>query len=213
MLKIHRKLSRNDRRTISQLLRLYSKVDSEAERFKAISGIRCPNGCGLCCKNTKIETTALEMLPLAVDLWSKNEAENWLNVISNAEMPGLCVFFKPDPAIPGNGRCQIYALRPPICRLFGFFTVKDKYGKYVYGSCKTIKKSYPKAYEKAQQLIEEGFHPSSITDFSIRVLSMGSNLGRKIVPINTAAKVAIEKIGLALSLTHNLPSSLDRSVA
>ena len=96
----------------------------------------------------------------------------------------------------GNGRCGVYKLRPLICRLFGFFTVKDKHDNYVYGSCRIIKQTYPADYQKAKELIEKGFHPSNMTDFMIRVVAMGSDLGRKMLPINVAARVAIEKVGL-----------------
>ncbi len=191
-------LPESDMIVIDQLAGLFREVGTRAEIFKEMTGVRCPDMCGRCCEK-EVETTALEMLPLAAELWSKNEADMWLDKIHGSEKAGLCVFFRPDTHIPGNGRCGIYSLRPLICRLFGFFTVKDKYGKYVYGSCKVIKEQYPASFRAAKRLIEEGYHPSSMTDFTIKIIGMGSDIGRKMVPINTACKIALEKVGFTLT--------------
>ena len=194
-LEIKRNLNKNDRTVIRQILSLFREVDRQAKLFKKLTGIQCPQMCGMCCFASGIETTVVEMLPLALYLWSRNEADLFLNKLDNTAHPGQCIFFNPDTPIPGNGRCRVYKLRPLICRLFGFFTVKDKYDNYVYGSCKIIKQSYPANYQKAKELIEEGFHPSNMTDFMIRVISMGSDSGKKMLPINIACRVAIERIG------------------
>jgi len=103
-----------------------------------------------------------------------------------------------------EGCCSVYKLRPLICRLFGFFTVKDKYGKYVFGSCKIIKENYPMAYKKALEVIARGYHPSNMSDFAIRILAQGSDTGRRMLPINTAARIAIEQIGYKIS-TGRIP--------
>jgi uncharacterized protein len=89
----------------------------------------------------------------------------------------------------------VYDLRPLICRLFGFFTIRDKNGKYDYGSCIVMKNKYPDTYRRALRLVREGFHPSNVTDYSIRIISMGAGEDSKMLPINVAAKMAIEKIG------------------
>ena len=197
MKEIIQQLNINDRRTITQLLNLFQKVDRKTEKFKKTTGIRCPDMCGVCCMKPGIETTAIEMLPLAVDLWSRNEADMWLEKINKAEHKGLCVFFKPEIGTLNNGQCGVYSLRPLICRLFGFFTVRDKYGNYVYGSCKIIKEKYQASYQRASKMIEEN-HPSNMTDFAIRIISLGSDLSRKMLPINLAARIGIEKIGFDL---------------
>ena len=183
---------------IAQVADLFEQVDREAEKFKSVTGIRCPDMCGICCEGSKVDTTSIEMLPLAAELWKTGEADMWLERIEAADDPGLCVFYRKDPGVPGAGRCSVYALRPLICRLFGFFTVKDKNGNYVYGGCKVIKEKYPEKYRKAVEIIDKGFHPSNITDYAIRLISMGTELSRKMRPINTAAKIAIEKVGFEI---------------
>lgn len=198
MIGIRSQLHKNDRIIIAQLLRLFHEVDKEAQRFKKLTGIHCPQMCAACCVKSNVETTALEMLPVALELWLKDEADVWLKKIESTRHAGLCVFFKPQVGMPENGRCMIYSLRPLVCRLFGFFTIKDKYGNYVYGSCKVIREKYLDSYHRATKLIAEGFHPSNMTDFAIRLIGMNSGLGRKMIPINLATKIALEKVGFDL---------------
>jgi hypothetical protein len=72
---------------------------------------------------------------------------------------------------------------------------------------KVIKQACPEAYKKALKIIGEGLHPSNMTDFAIRILAQGSELGKKMLPINTALKIALEKTGYILSLTENPPEN------
>ncbi len=187
-------LSENSRAIVTGIMELFSEVDARSAEFVAMTGISCPEKCGKCCASSAVETTAMEMMPLAEELWKKGEAEKWLDRI-NSTGAGKCVFFQEDPDAEGNGRCVVYRYRPLICRLFGFFTVKDKNGKYVYGSCKVIKEHYPEKYKKALSVLSDIRHPSNMTDYSIRVMSSGTDLGRRMLPINIAAGAAIEKTG------------------
>jgi uncharacterized protein len=188
-------VSKNSGVVIDELMDLFAEVDRKVEELKVLTGVHCPDMCGICCSSIKVETTAIEMMPLAEELWRINEADVWLDKINSASRPLSCVFFKNDTGVPGNGRCSVYSLRPLICRLFGFFTIKDKNGKYDYGSCKVINDKYPENYKKAVKMVKEGNHPSNVTDYSIRIISMGTGISSKMVPINVAAKIAIEKIG------------------
>ena len=203
---IIKKLPQNTQETIAEILSLFNKVDMEVKRFVGLSGIHCPAGCGSCCESQKIETTALEMIPLACHLWAKNEACRALLMLSEGK-DSTCISYQKEPENYQKGHCKAHELRPLICRLFGFFTVRDKYGKYVYGSCRIIKQAYPEIYKKALEVIEEGHHPSNMTDFAIRIMAQGSELGRQMLPINTALKIALEKVGYVLNLTENPPEN------
>ena len=142
-----------------------------------------------------------EMLPLALELWGGSEIDSWLARLENAQEQGNCVFFRPDPVSETKGRCMIYALRPLICRLFGFFTVRNKYGNYVYGSCRVIKEKDPAMYEKAVGILAGMEHPSVYTDYFIRIIGVDSGFGGRMLPINHAALNAFRKIGYRLEHT------------
>jgi Fe-S-cluster containining protein len=191
-----------DRDTIDRACGLFAEVDIAAEKFKEHTGIQCPDGCGECCSRSRVETTVVEMMPLALLLWDKGEAENWLERIEAARDNPACVFFKAEPGSATRGRCTVYAMRPLICRLFGFFTVRNKYGKYVYGSCRVIKQRYPEIYENAVRRLDEIQHPSACTDYGIRIIGMDSGYGAGMVPINHAASIALKKIGYRLEVSR-----------
>jgi Fe-S-cluster containining protein len=191
-------LGASDRDTIDRVCELFEEVDSAAKKFKKLTGIQCPEGCGECCSRSTVETTAIEMMPLALLLWGNGEADYWMERIEAARENPVCVFFNAEPGSTIQGRCMVYEMRPLICRLFGFFTIRNKYGKYVYGSCRVIKQQYPEIYENAVKRLDEIQHPSACTDYGIRIIGMDSGYGAGIVPINHAASIALRKIGYRL---------------
>ena len=116
-------LSENSRGIICRVCRLFAEVDCKVEELKALTGVHCPPMCGICCGSLKVETTLIEMMPLAEKLWKNNEADIWLGRLNSAGDMASCAFFRKDEEVPENGRCLAYDLRPLICRLFGFFTI------------------------------------------------------------------------------------------
>lgn len=201
MKNIQEYIGKRDIDAIDSVGALFREVDVAADRFRDLTGIHCPDRCGQCCCRSAVETTAVEMLPLALDLWRKNEAELWLGRIAEAEGKATCVFYRADPGNPLSGRCMVYELRPLICRLFGFFTVRNKYGRYVYGSCSVIKQTDSGVYEKAVHQLDSMEHPSLYTDYSIRVIGIDSGFGFRMEPVNRAAAAAISKLGYRLELS------------
>ena len=191
-------ISETDRNVIEKVGTLFKKVDQAVQRFQRLTGIHCPEGCGECCSRSRVETTVIEMMPLALEVWRNRTAESWLARTYAAQDDPVCVFYKTQPGSFTRGRCRIYALRPLICRLFGFFTIRNKYGKYVYGSCRIIKQKYPHMYEKAVRMLDEIEHPSVCTDYSMQIIGIDSMIGYRMLPINLASSLALEKIGYRL---------------
>jgi len=177
---------------------LYRQVDKETVHFKKLSKIHCPPLCGYCCATADVETTSLEMLPLAAQLWSEGKGDYWLKKLGAAGSKKRCVFFKPYQRNSKQGRCMVYALRPLICRLFGFSFNKNKTGGYAYGGCKIIKKEYPKTIEKMKKMLGQKPQLLKMTDFSMRLFGLGSTMDQKLIPINQATKITLEKVGFIL---------------
>jgi len=130
-------------------------------------------------------------MPLALELWKNDKAEYWLDRIHSARDNPACVFFQAQLGSQTQGRCAIYPFRPLICRLFGFFTIVNKHGKHVYGSCRVIKLRYPEVYEKALLMLEEIGRASVCTDYSIRIIGIDSMPGGRMLHINLAASIAL----------------------
>jgi Fe-S-cluster containining protein len=192
------KLNQDDRSTIRSLLRLYRQADRETQHFRKLSKVHCPSLCGYCCATANVQTSTLEMLPLAVELWSTNKADFWLKKLNRTPSKRKCVFFHQHKTDRFKGRCQAYSLRPLICRLFGFSFNKNKDGGFAYGGCKIIKKRYPKTMQNINKMLSRHPRLKKMSDFSIRLFGLGSPLDQKLIPINQALRIAIEKIGFIL---------------
>ena len=175
---------------------LFADIDRQTEKFAAKTGLKCANGCGACCTSPEIETTVAEVLPLAAHLWSIGQAESILEIIRSNPSDNICVFYKPGPAIPGQGQCGIYAYRPGLCRLFGFAARKDKHGQPTLVTCKVIKDSQPQACKCAQEeLQKEILQAPLLTTHAFGVSNIDPVHGVKLLPINQAISLGLEKVG------------------
>ena len=183
------------------MMRLFQKADAETELFATNSGLKCKTGCGHCCENPNIETTVLEMIPVALDLLRRNESREVLNRLTDSQPSGVCTFYRRDPFKKDHGRCSIYPFRPLICRLFGFSATMDKHQQNIFMTCQVIKDLYPEEYEKVSAAVKADRLPiARLRDFSMKVFSIDPVLGNKRLPINDALRIALEKIGLFLDL-------------
>ena len=195
-----RYLSDSDLEKIERIRELFREVDETADAFRALTGVHCPDGCGECCTRSKVEATAVEMMPLALDLWQKGNADFWLERITGSQEDPTCAFYRADPANPLRGRCTVYEMRPLVCRLFGFFMMRSKHGQFVYSGCRVIKQKDPEMYRNAVERLSTAEHPSVYTDYSIRIMGLDSGSGKAMLPINQAASTALLKIGYRLDL-------------
>jgi len=90
------------------VLELHSEMDRQtAELFRTATGLRCLPSCGQCCESAPLEATVIELLPAAEELFSRGEGQQWLERIASVRETERCIFFQPDPLIPGNGHCQL----------------------------------------------------------------------------------------------------------
>lgn len=185
----------------NQVMDSYAQIDREIEEFQSKTHLQCPPGCGWCCENPEVETTPLEMLPLVLELFRRGEADAWLERAEAREFRGQCVFYKPDPMIPGNGRCQVYPWRPSLCRLFGFATVTNKHGQAQLAACVKHKAHQPAQVVAAQEAIAHGqAQAPNFADVAQHLARLDPALAQPRLPINEALKVAIERVGIYLQL-------------
>lgn len=183
----------------------YTQIDRVTDAFQEATQLHCPNGCGWCCESPNIEATVLEMLPLAIELFRRREAEVWLEQLRGQKETTSCLFYQRDPLIPGNGRCQVYPWRPTICRLFGWSTVTNKLGQPELSACARHKAENPEVLASAQAAIANGLSAPNLTELSQQVANLDPELGRQRMPINQALLKALERVGLCLQLTGELP--------
>lgn len=186
---------------IKQVIELYDRIDEQTAALQTETGLHCPPGCGKCCENPEVETTVLEMMPLALELWRIGEAEKWLEPLGELPEFSPCVFYQPDPFVEGNGRCSVYQWRPTLCRLFAFATVKNKQGQPELAACAKQKQTIPERVQQAKEAIAAGLSAANFGEIATVVANLDPNLGSDRLPINQALKFAIQRVGLIAQLT------------
>lgn len=185
---------------IQQVKAIFAQIDRQTAVVQAATGLHCPAGCGRCCENPEVETTVLEMIPLALELWQRGEALAWLDQAQAVENRGPCVFYQPDPFVPGNGRCSMYEFRPSICRLFAFATVTNKQGKPELAACIRHKEVMPEIVAQTKAAIADGLPAPNFGEISMQ-LAMLDPSGIERFPINQALTMALQRVGLIAQLT------------
>lgn len=179
---------------IEQVSAILSQIDQEIEVLQQASGLQCPSGCGKCCENPQVETTPLEVLPLALELVKTNKAEYWLEKATKVNYAGVCIFYEPDPLVAGNGRCGVYTWRPALCRLFGFAAVRNKHEQSELAACKIHKQTMPEVLANLPIALAPNF-----SDFSMQLRNLQPEQS-DLMPINEAVAIAINKIGFIFDL-------------
>ncbi len=183
-------------KVVGEMTALFEKIDDQTKIFARQTGLKCKHGCGACCTNPDIEITVADALPMAVYLWSKGHVESILDVIRSPSSNSVCIFYKADLLVQGQGSCSIYPYRPGICRLFGFASRTDKHNQRELLTCKIIKDSHAKACQLAQEKLQKGLCEAPLlSNHALTVASIDPVHGHKQLPINQAIRLALEKIG------------------
>ena len=183
-----------------RVLELYSEMDRQMSEFRSVTGLRCLPGCGQCCESSTPEASEIELLPAARELFSREEAEQWLERIASVGETEKCVFFKPDPLPPGNGHCQLYLFRPSICRLFAFAARRNKKGERELLTCRCQQEKIPLSVKRAQEAISRGMAVPSFDYFFFKMVVFEPSLGMQRIPINRALHLALKRYGLTVQL-------------
>ncbi|WP_116366522.1 YkgJ family cysteine cluster protein [Parahaliea mediterranea] len=181
---------------LRELARLVEAVFEELEMtyggYQRRAGLGCTPGCGACCNNPEVAATPLEMLPLALDIYDRGQAEPTL-----ASLQGYsgfaCIHFVRHTLDGSRGECGIYHRRPALCRMFGAAGVSDKQGKARLSVCRTIKQARPAAHLVAISNLEAS-PPPRLSDGKEKVRQLDYALGQQDLPINEALRVALEKV-------------------
>lgn len=177
---------------------ILAQIEADTVRFKLATGLRCPLGCGVCCRSPKICTTILEMLPAAAEILRRDEAELWLAAARSASEDGACAAFSPAVVDSSGGHCRLYRFRPSVCRLFGFAASAGRQGRPELAACKTMRNCMPQKVQRAAEGISAGMRFPILSGYSVRLAAMEPSLGARLMPISQALQQAILRLGLGL---------------
>ena len=178
-----------------QVMRIYEEADRKISEFQEAAGLKCPPGCGACCVCQEVEATVLEVLPLAHEVFSRQQADHLYSMIKAREGKGdrLCILYRPDSQTPGNGECSYYRNRPLLCRLFGFAVRKNKAGDPELSPCKRLGGAFLREVQG-----KTGVHSGSglpvYQEISMRLAALNPGMGFRRLPVNMAIKSALEEV-------------------
>lgn len=179
---------------VNEVELLFAQLDAEIASFQSTTKLSCLPGCGRCCTHNQIDASPLEFLPWAYHLYINGEANDVLDML-NEETSQICHIYKPIGAFTdGKGTCSSYPYRGLICRLFGYGATHDKYGKLQLATCSIIKADQTLIYHNAEKLISEGLSVPVFTHYYMRLSQIDFQLGKLIVPVNNALKLALEEV-------------------
>lgn len=170
----------------------FQKLDEHIAQFQSWSSLHCKFGCGKCCFKPDIEATILEFLPFAYHLYKTNQAEEWLDRLTDTDS-SICLIL--NPTQEGAGLCTEYTHRGLICRLFGYSARTNKYSKKELVTCQIIKTEQTVAYESAQEKVgeEKGDIPV-MNQYYMQLHGIDFELTRDFYPINLAMRKAVETV-------------------
>jgi Fe-S-cluster containining protein len=194
----------------------FDALDAETTELQRSTGLACPSGCGLCCLTPAVETSVLEMLPMAQELFRRGEAETWIARLRVPTERMVCPVYEPAPEGGERGRCGMYAWRPPVCRLYGFAGRHDRRGLPELIVCPEHERETPEVVERARALVEGGLALPLFSAATTHLASLGPTLGMERMPIGRALLRALEIVGLEQSLADldrgaNAPAADDVS--
>ncbi|NJL55473.1 YkgJ family cysteine cluster protein [bacterium] len=174
---------------------LYAEIDRQTAAFAEGTGLACPPGCGACCLSPEVEATVLEMLPLAQWLVHEGRGEE---VLADLVRWGIrqCIFYGFQSEDGTLGRCGVYAVRPLLCRLFGFAAVRDRTGRAQLAACWRHQETVPEAVDRARQAIGLGEPVPLFNEWAMRLSQLDPHYGVERLPINEALGRAIGYYGL-----------------
>ena len=170
-------------------------AERAAHGFAAASGLACPPRCGACCLSPEVEASAGECAPLAAELAREGRGEQVLAALAGAAERGetRCVLYRPDPGDPRHGRCAAYALRPLVCRLYGFAGRRTRDGASELVLCRTMAEHDPARAAAAQALVAAGLAPPLFADHARALSAAEPGEPARLVPINEALRAALER--------------------
>jgi Fe-S-cluster containining protein len=173
---------------------LFKTLQKDIEKLQLYTGINCIENCIKCCTTSKIEATALEFYPLALQLYRTGQAENFLAKIERVNDPAICSvlnYLAHDGKMAG---CEYYEYRGLVCRLFGFNYTTNKYCIKSISTCKCIKLKQPESVFLANKiLLHEVLGPNASNYYS-RLQFIDFTESQQLYPISEAIRRAIEAV-------------------
>lgn len=182
---------------IDRVRERFLQVDREVEELRAATALACPTGCGACCLSPEVEASIAELRPLAAALAEEGRAEPMLAELDRRATSGnpddmRCALYVPEPGSEGRrGRCNEYALRPLVCRLYGFAARRDRHGAPELVACRTMRAADAEGVARAELHVRAGGTVPFLGEHARGLAAELPRDGSERLPINEALARAL----------------------
>lgn len=182
-----------------KILQEYTVISKEFSEFQTKTKLSCLEGCGKCCFKPDIYCSPYELLPLALELVEKGDAQRVYDICCEKEFE-RCMFLNVQSEDGFKAKCDAYLFRPLICRTFGVSARHGKNERIDISVCKTLQEEKAEDYKNllATSQLDKSNLPF-IDSSKNSLLTIDPNLLEEEMPINKALKVMLEKVLLAYS--------------
>lgn len=180
---------------IFEVEEVFRELDQHIAQTSLITGMQCPPFCSSCCRKTDIEASVLEFIPFAASLYQTNKVDEFLTHLDQCDENSFCALFSSEAWKEGKWGCQSYQKRGLICRLFGFSYRLNRKELPELVTCKILKGKHPEEIRQLQKFGTD--HPQDIPlfrNYSMKLYAIEPDLALKLLPINQAIRLAIEKL-------------------
>ena len=178
-----------DKPETKELVDLFESFDAESAEFSKVACLKCPHGCSDCCDHADTEATAVEAALIASYLLTDDRlAERFSRSLSDPDRVA-CVFFNPDNPM----HCLVYAVRPLICRAFGYSSYSDKRGNSLFALCRSMPQASGVGSGGAMPVLFEPY-PPSLTAYvaKVRKIALAETGSASKRPLGEAVLASIE---------------------
>ena len=182
-----------------QVLEMYQELDLAVAEFAGHTGLACPQGCGHCCNSENVEATVLECVPMAFELFRTFQAELLLKRLEKNRDEKKCVLYRSDYTEAGLWGCSQYRNRTVVCRLFGFAGNRDRAGIPRLAMCRVMKERLLPG-KVTEALEDDDLVMPLFSEAGLRITALHPGLGTTRMPVNTALRQALQKVGMIIDL-------------
>ena len=178
---------RNVSQKVTALNEIYKEIEKKIDAFKEETQINCVFGCGECCNHFEPYISVLEGLVVAQYLRNNQEKLRIFYEIFQNKGKQLCPFYN----LSNPNHCEIYEIRPMICRLFAF-SAKTTNQETQYCPCKMIQNHYAEKVSRACLLVKNGFPIPIYKESYQRMQLIDFVLATDLHPLTRSIEIALK---------------------
>lgn len=181
------------------ITREFAAISKTFQAFQHASQLDCLNGCAKCCFKPDIYCSPIELLPMALDLLKRGEAQAMYEKCLEKQ-DDRCMFLNASDEEKFLGKCDEYTHRPLICRTFGVSARHGKNNSVEFSVCQVLRKEKS---EELAKILEQHYSSADELPFidtgKSKLITLDPRFLEEERTINQSLKIILEKVLLYAS--------------